>query len=197
MSEALAWVGQIAEWIGQFIPRWKHIDTTFGGVKFTGFFLPRRLRVKCGGFDGEMKIETLGPGLHWFWPATSTIDIYPTARQTDDLRSQTLVTTDGKSIVVSGMVVYEVVDVEKLLTQNFKATQTISDISLTAVHDVCCQLSWQDLQADQRSGALDKKLLAETRKALAPYGVKVVKTMLTDLAPCRVLRLLQSTATTT
>src|SRR5579859_4527310 len=95
MESALAWIGKIADWLGQWIPRWVIFDTTMGGVKF---------------IRGKRAVP-LGPGVHFYWPATTILDTYPTARQTDDLRSQTVVTADDKVIVVSGQIVYEVTDV--------------------------------------------------------------------------------------
>lgn len=177
MGDAFAWVGQIVTWFGAFVPRWVIIDTTYGAVKFV---------------KGK-KVVPLGPGIHWYWPATTLLQQYPTARQADDLRSQTLVTTDDKTIIVSGMIVYTVDDIAALLANTYQASQTVKDIALTVIHDVCCQLSWDELKAQQRSGALDKAMKEEARKALSPYGVRVLKAMLTDLAPARVLKLLQTT----
>jgi regulator of protease activity HflC (stomatin/prohibitin superfamily) len=179
MDSALAWIGQIAEWVGQFIPRWVVLDTTMGAVKF--------VRGK--------KVVPLGAGVHFYWPLVTNISSYPVARQADDLRSQTIVTTDDKTIIVGGMIVYKVFDIEKLVAHTFCPQQTILDITLTAFHDVCCQLSWTELREQQRSGRLDTKLKAKVKKALEPYGVRVLKTMLTDLAPARVLKVVQSTST--
>lgn len=178
MQGALEWIGQIADWLGQFIPRWIILDPTMGGVKY--------VRGK--------RIVALGPGLHFWWPLLTKIDTYPTARQADDLRSQTLVTTDDKVIIVGGMVVYEVVDIVKLLAHTYMPSQAIKDISLTAIHDVCCRMSWEELKTEQRKGTLDTKLKHAARAALGDYGVHVLKTMLTDLAPARVYKILQSTS---
>lgn len=176
MESALAWIGQIMEWIGRFFPRWVILDTTEGAVKFV---------------HGSKAIA-LGSGIHWYWPLVTTLQQYPTARQADNLRTQTIVTMDDKVIVVGGMLVYEVADIEKLLAHTHNAATTVTDIALTAVHDVCCQLSWEDLKQEQRRGTLDTKLKNTTQKALNEYGVKVIKTMLTDLAPCRVVKLMQT-----
>jgi hypothetical protein len=72
MESAFAWIGQIAEWIGQWIPRRAILDTTEGAIKYTGFFLPRRLRVRFRGFDGDMKISVCEAGIHWYWPWRSS-----------------------------------------------------------------------------------------------------------------------------
>jgi regulator of protease activity HflC (stomatin/prohibitin superfamily) len=178
MGNALAWIGQIVEWVGRFIPRWVIMDTTEGAVKFV-----------CG-----KNAKGLGPGIHWYWPATTTLVMYPTARQADNLRTQTLVTTDDKVVVVGGMIVYEVKNVLILLSTSHSAATTIKDLALTALHDVCCRLSWDELKSEQRRGTLDTKLRRAAQDALTSYGVAVLKVMLTDLAPTRVIKLLQSTA---
>lgn len=177
MEAAFAWINAIAEWVGQFVPRILILDTTMGAVKF--------VRGK--------KAVALAPGLHLYWPLTTTVHTYPIARQADDLRSQTVVTSDDKVVVVGGLIVYEVDDILKLVGATFRPQDTIKDISLTAIHDVVCQLGWEDLKAQQRSGALDRKLRSETAAALKTYGVKVLKVQLTDLAPTRVIKVMQST----
>lgn len=179
MDSALAWVGQIAEWIGKFIPRWEILNTTMGGVKFV---------------KGS-RVVALGPGIHWYWPVTTDFQVYPTARQADSLQSQSIVTADEpeRTIVVAGMIVYEVADIKKLIAFTYDPQNTIRDIALSAIHDVCAKMKWEDIKQGQRAGTLDTKLKNEARKALEPYGVNVLKTMLTDLAPARVLRLIQTT----
>lgn len=178
MAGAFEWISKIAEWLGAFIPQWAVIDTTMGAVKFVR----------------GSKVKPLGPGIHFWWPVTTNFYRYPVARQGEDLRSQTLVTTDDKVIIVGGMIIYEVVDIEPLLAHTYKPSETIRDIALTAIHDVCCKLSWPELKEAQRKGTLDTKLKNAAKEALEPYGVKVLKTMLTDLAPARVIKVLQSTS---
>lgn len=178
MNEALAWIGWIAEWVGRWIPRWEILDLTEGAVKFKRGRFP----VFCG------------PGVHWYWPVTTRWQTYPTARQADRLQTQTIVTMDDKTIVVGGMIVYSVVDLLVLLTTAHSAAVTIKDITLTAIHDVCCRLTWDQLKQEQRRGTLDTKLKNAAQDALRDYGVKVAKVMLTDMAPARVLKLMQSTS---
>lgn len=176
MEGALAWISEIARWFGQFVPRFLIIEATHGGVKFVRGW----------------RVVKLDPGFHVFWPLVTTVKTYPTARQADDLRSQTIVTADGRTIVVGGMVVYEVEDIEKILAHTFQPETTIRDIALSAFHDVCCQLTWDQITEQQRSGKLDRTLRAEVKKSLDDYGIRVLKTMLTDLAPCKVLKLINS-----
>lgn len=178
MGDALAWVGWIAEWVGRWIPRWEILDTTEGAVKYVRGKHPRY----CG------------PGVHWYWPVTTRWQVYPIARQADRLQTQTIVTTDDRTIVVGGIIVYEVDDLLTLLTTAHSAAITIKDITLTAIHDVCCRFTWEQLKQEQRKGTLDTKLKNSAQDALRDLGVKVLKVMLTDLAPARVLKVMQSTS---
>ena len=176
MDSALAWVGQIAEWLGRFVPRREILDLTSGAIKYRGGNKP----VVCG------------PGIHWWWPWRSTWVFYPTARQADRLQGRAIGTADGRVILVSGMRVYSVADILALVTTTHSPQTTIKDIALTAVHDVCCDLDWDQLKAEQRRGTLDTKLRNAAQKQLTDYGVKVIKLMLIDLSPCRVLKLSQT-----
>lgn len=178
MDSAFAWIGQIVSWIGRWIPRWEILDLTEGAVKY--------VRGK--------KALYCGPGIHWWWPVTSTWIAYPTVRQADRLQTQTIVTTDEKVITIGAIIVYSVSDLLRLLTTTHSAVTTINDITLTCIHDVCCQMSWPELMLEQRKGTLDTKLKNTTQKALSDYGVQVIKVMLKDMAPARVLRLVQSTS---
>jgi len=176
--DAFAWIGQIFDWFGKFIPRWIIINPTEGGVKYVR------------GRD----VKVLASGIHWYWPAVTEIDTYPTARQADRLQTQTMCTADDKTIIVGGLLVYRVEDVGKLLPTTFEPSIAIKDIALTAVHDVCCRMDWSPLKLEQQKGTLDTKLKNAAQRELSDYGVRVLKLMLTDLAPCRVLKLSQSTS---
>lgn len=172
------WISDAVGWVGQFIPRWRIVETTRGAVKFVR----------------GSKVVVLGPGWHVYWPVMTLFEDYPTARQGVALRAQTLVTTDDKVIAVGGLIVYEIRDLEAIVAHTFDPDETIRDITLSAIHDVCCRKTWDELKAGQRSGRLDVELRQEAAKGLGSYGVKVLKVTLTDLAPCRVLKLIQTMA---
>lgn len=176
MESAFAWVGQVFEWFGQWIPAKVLVDPTHAAVKF--------VRGKPG--------VTLGAGMHFFWPITTTFHTYPVARQTVDLRSQTFMTTDEITAIAGGLVVYEVSDVELLLGHTFEADSTIKEISIGEIHGVLCSMSWSEIRTALASGKLDTRLRVEVRKALEKYGVRVINVTLTDLAKCRVIKLFNS-----
>ena len=179
MDNALAWIGQIADWFGRFFPRWVILNPTEGAVKFVR----------------GSRVVVCGAGIHWYWPVTTTWHEYPIARQTDNLPTQTLVTSDGKVVAVGGMLVYSVHDLGKLMTSCHHPVSLIQDLALTVVHDICAKLEWEELKLENRKGTLDTKLKNAAKNQLTEYGVTVIKLMLTDLAPARVIKLIQSTST--
>lgn len=177
MDAALAWIGQIAAWVGQWIPRWIIMPVTHGGVKYVR----------------GARVVTMGPGVHFYWPATTTIDNYPTATQTDNLPSQTIETEDDVSITVGGMVTYSVHDVAALLSQTHSGQKRIQAMTLAAIHRECCRMTWADLKREQRKGTLDTKLRNAAQKHLGDFGVTIEACQLTDLAKTRVYRVINST----
>lgn len=189
MESAFAWLGQIVQWFGQFFPRWMLLDSTDGAVKFEGFLLPARWR----NFKDPIRITVCGPGIHFWWPATTSFQIYPTAFQTDNLPSQTMETTDGEKIVVGGMLTYTIEDLGLLLPHTHSAMKMVQALTLAAIHDVCSSMTWEQLALEHRKRTLNTKLRNQAQKALKEFGVRVEDCMLTDLVRTRVYRLIQST----
>lgn len=179
MEGALGWISAIAEWVGQFIPRWVVVPATHGAVKFVR----------------GSQVVNLGPGVHFYWPLVTVFVLHPVAEQTTDLPAQTITTGDGRSALVRGMVAYEVDDLEALIARNFDPDDSIRDIAGGVIHDVCAQYAtwgeFYDAARDRRK--LSRTLLAETAAALKPYGVKVLRVSLLDLALCRVYRVVAAT----
>ncbi len=176
MDSALAWIGEIVQWIGRFIPRREILDTTVAAIKFKNGNEP----------------TLCGPGVHWYWPWKSTWLVYPTARQSDRLESQVMESKDGKTFLVSGTLTYEIDDLMKLIPRTHSATVLTQEIAMTAVHDVCCTMDWAILQIGQREGTLKTKLKNAAQRELGEYGIRVVRLKLNTLARCRVLRIAQS-----
>jgi regulator of protease activity HflC (stomatin/prohibitin superfamily) len=175
VGNALDWIGNVVETILKCLPHLRIIKLTQGGVKM------RR----------GNEITVLTPGLWWYWPIITTIDVVTTVRDTVDLNGQTFTTKDNKSVLTSGMVMFTVTDVEKLLTSAPDYTNTICDVSMNVIHDVMIQYSWEDLRAGIMNGTINKELRKEAQKELAPFGIKIISLGLKDLAPVRVLKIVQ------
>jgi regulator of protease activity HflC (stomatin/prohibitin superfamily) len=194
VSSAFAWIGQIVEWFGQFFPRFQTLDMTQGAVKTEGFFLPRGLRRRLRMFaDADVRVTRCGPGMHWWWPATTCWEVYPCSFQTDNLPSQTIETSDGTGVTLGGMISYAVSDVAALLTQCHSPVMAIRTVTLPAIHQVASRMTWDQLKEEQRKGTINTKLRNAVQKKLKEFGLDVESVELTDMTKVKALRLIQST----
>lgn len=178
MDSALAWVGQIAEWFGQFIPRRVVLDTTEGAVKYVN------------GKDPQY----CPPGKHWWWPWTTKWSQFPIVRQTVSIETQTLETSDAKTFIASATLTYSVDDLLQLLTTVHDADTAVAEIASTVLGDILTSRTWTELTEEQRKGTIKTKLKNGAQNELNGYGVKVIRFKLNSLARCRVLKVSQSTA---
>ena len=170
MDSALGWIGQIAAWVRQFIPKWIIIPTTHGGVKWV---------------RGKRLVE-LTPGIHWYWPVVTVLQTYPIVRQSVDLRPQVMVDADWKTFSAGVVVTYTVADLKQLLSTTFDPDEVMSEISLAAIYSVLTTLTLEELQTNDISSALTKAI----QDLVTPYGVHVVRAALTEMSPCRVVKLI-------
>ena len=170
MDSALGWIGQIAAWVRQFIPKWIIIPTTHGGVKWV---------------RGKRLVE-LTPGIHWYWPVVTVLQTYPIVRQSVDLRPQVMVAADAKTFSAGVVVTYTVADLKQLLSTTFDPDEVMSEISLAAIYSVLTTLTLEELQTNDISSALTEAI----QELVTPYGVHVVRAALTEMSPCRVVKLI-------
>jgi regulator of protease activity HflC (stomatin/prohibitin superfamily) len=194
MESALAWIGQIVQWIGQFIPRWQLLDSREGAVKFQTLLIRDLVR---GKWDASLKPIALGPGLHMSWPATTSIKTWTVARQSVNLATQTITTGDGKTVAVGGFIIFKIVDVLEIVANAWHPDDCIKGIAAGAIHDVCSSSTWRELQQLKASGVLVAELLEDLRERLRPFGVEPIDAVITDFAPTRVLKVIQSTSSDT
>lgn len=172
MEGAFAWVGQLVEWLGSLIPRVMIVRATHGGVKFRQ------------GRD----VEEVKPGLIVYWPFVTEVDVIPVARQTQNLPTQCIETKDRVQVTVGGVVVYRITDVVKALSRNWDFTDTINDITLTAILPIIMRHSYDELLEKISNESIQKELTKAVRSKLRRYGVSVSSVGLTDFAKCIVLK---------
>jgi regulator of protease activity HflC (stomatin/prohibitin superfamily) len=171
MDSAFAWIGNIVEWLGNFIPRIKIVRSTHGGLRF------RRGKI----------VKEIKPGLCVYLPLITEVDIIPVARQTHNLPSQSLLTKDGKQVVVGGVVVYSIKDVVACLSRNWDVADTINDITMLAIAEVVTKHAIAHL-LDHLTDDVQGELTRVTRRKLSPFGVRVYRTALTDFSTCMTIR---------
>lgn len=169
METAFGWIGQIAQFLGTLCPNFVHVETIVAAIIITR----------------GRHVKELSPGIHIYWPFWSTVYTRPRVRQTDNLAAQALITKDNQSVVVSGMVRYEIDDAIKALAETHDVATAIIDESLAIVCEYVTQKTLSEIQED-RAG-VNTDLTRKIRSTLRSYGINVLKAQLTDYCLCNTL----------
>lgn len=178
METALAWLGQVFEAILSLFPHIKIVRSTHMGVRFRMGRYPLLMSSNNGIFNS---------GIHIYWPVVTEIEVVPIKRQTINLPPQYVSTMDDKTVGVSGIVIYEVSDVVKLLTESFDYDDTVRDFALAAIKNSISQMTYDQIK--QFPEEFDGVLTDTLSDQLTDYGVSILGVTLTDFSKCRVLAL--------
>lgn len=175
MENAFTWLRDLADWFSRFVPKWRTVPSTHGWVKF---------------MDGKV-LSGVGPKIVWWWEVTTELHLYPVVRQTVTFPTQVITTTDEKEVAVSAMLVYRIVDLEKIYAHTYDPEETTRDIAASSLHDVLTDMSWDEIRTSGRK--LRTKLKNEAARDLEEYGVQPVKFALLTCARCNnVARVIRS-----
>lgn len=174
MNSALAWINDLALWVGQFVPRWVIVKVNEGGLRFNGH-----------------TTSELHSGVNFYWPARTKIQIIPIVRRTLQTPTQVLVGHSFLPNAVAAVVTFHIFDVTLALRDNWKLGSLIEDETQNIVST---HVSGKDLRK------LDVKVLAaalteEVSEALKPYGVGVEKVGIVHLTPSIPIKHLNDWAT--
>jgi len=174
METAFAWLGQIFEAVLKFVPRIVIVRATHAGVKW-----------RMGA-----KVQAMPPGLHWYWPLTTDVEILVTARQTNNVPMQVLMTKDRVKLVAGTVVVFKIRDIVQAIGKNnWDVDTTVNDITQAALAGVIAESTFDELLTGLSSGDLNTKLTHTVRKELRQFGVFVSRCKLGNFADCRVYKL--------
>lgn len=161
----LAWLSDFVQWIFLWVPRMKICRATHGGIKF------RRGR-------DVVRIE---PGIFWYWPIFTEIEMEPVVRQPSDLPHQTLTTSDSCSVTVKPVASYEVRDPISYYGRSWDGHETVKDFVGAAVGRAVTRRTLAELQQDM-GGPLQDEVVQTARQALRKFGAYVLEVRLSDYA---------------
>jgi regulator of protease activity HflC (stomatin/prohibitin superfamily) len=131
---------------------------------------------------------TLRPGIHWYWPKTTEIEVLPVERQTLDLPVQTLCTSDLQNVSVRAEVVFVIDDIRLAVCKTFDFQQTIQDVAQLAVVEVVASKSCDELARAMRNAHLIEELTGKLRLELKSYGVGVERAFLAEFTRSTAIR---------
>lgn len=166
MESAFAWLGQIFESLLQLFPRRVIVRATEAGVKWSLWREPK-----------EMK-----PGIRFYWPFITDIEVIAVARQTLNTPTQSLMTKDHKTVVAGGVVIYKINDVVQAIgKQNCNPDDTVGDIAKATIVDVVSKWTCDSLLCNI-SEDVEEHLTETCRKQLRQYGVYVSRAALDNFS---------------
>jgi len=139
--------------------------------------------VRCG------KIRrTLPPGIYLKCPIIDTVEAQSVVDTIAELNTQTLTTSDGVCISVSGRIRYRIADIAKAHYEVYDLGDAIVEECEAHVADAIMDRDWQ--QALERY-EVEQEVLESVQERAIKWGVDAREFSITNLAKCRTIRLLQ------
>lgn len=129
--------------------------------------------------------KVITKGLHFKIPFADYVMVENTVITTTQLPPQSLTTKDEKTIVVKGMVKYQIEDVKMYCLSVWDAKEVIIDTSCGIIRETINERDWNEL----KDGKIDGLISRRVTSALSKYGIKVEWVTLTDMAIMKSFRL--------
>ncbi len=139
-------------------------------------------------------IETLGkrwkrmpPGCYIWWPPIQRTIRVTVTPQVVNLPGQSAYTKDGTSIVISGALQYRIDDAAKsiLEVQDFDDSLRALSLGIISIY-----ANSKTLKECMDIDKLCEEILKGIRKASAGWGIKIMRVLITDLAPVQSYRII-------
>lgn len=146
------------------------------------------VRLRLGKFHRVLPV-----GFHWCLPLkidrVITID---TVVRTLRLGAQSLVTADGRHVVVNTVVTCSIHDAQRALLSVHSVEHVIDDACSGFVASFVSRHDFQRLV--ECCATPDAQLMDDCRRTAAEFGIHIVKVQFTDVTQSRTFRLINSTA---
>lgn len=137
---------------------------------------------------GEFQRE-IGPGLHWAIPfgvdKTLHDNVVP---RTLRLEPQSLMTNDGFTVTVTGVITARIANIQKALLEVEGVDHALVDCCTAAIAERVTSSNRGELHTEP----FREKLMKECRKQGWRYGIEIERAQLADICPSRSIRLLSS-----
>ena len=165
------WLQALIERLTCFIPRPTIMTVYEAGLRFT--------------FGKYIKDITNG----WFWwiPLFQRIQWMDIQTQVVDLRSQSVRTSDGQSVIVSGAIQYSVKDVRKAILNVQNVDTALEKLALGIILEFVKSKTVDECHDIE---ALKKEILRGIKEAAQGWGLKIERVFITDLDKTINIRLL-------
>ena len=133
--------------------------------------------------------RTVYPGLNWKVPFFDKIWVTPVITQTVNLSPQTLTTLDERSVVLTSIVRYHVVNVHSFLLNVMHANDVLVDTTQGIIRDMVENTNWEDLVD------LTNIVTPAVNDEVSKWGIQVEAVKFPDLGEIKTYRIMGDSAT--
>lgn len=137
--------------------------------------------------DRRAKDGVLNPGWYWIWPFIERAILETVVENSETGPMQRLTTRDGKTVVVTPLVVFSIRDIRRFVLECEGRDGFLKDGLSATVSAYVRASNWEDLAKEENL----KKLATATRRRSSRYGVEVHTVEFRDLVQVKALALVQ------